>query len=62
MQPLVSIHDELLSEVEEEWAEVVGDMTAATMMNVMLDRDSSESYLRVPVEAESKIMSRWSKG
>src|SRR5436309_7166275 len=62
VQPLVSIHDELLSEVEEEWAEVVGDMTAATMMNVMLDRDSSESYLRVPVEAESKIMSRWSKG
>ncbi len=60
--PLLSIHDELIAEVEEDWTETVSEMIAATMRSVMTDRDTGEHQFRVPIEADCKVMERWTKG
>ena len=60
--PLLTIHDELLTEVEEEWAPFVKDLMSSVMSNVMRDKDTDEWCCRVPLTADGKIMSRWEKG
>lgn len=59
--PLLSIHDELICEVEEDWAEYVSEAIAAEMISVMTDRDSGEHMFRVPIDATARVSKEWSK-
>lgn len=53
--PLMTIHDELIVEVDEEYGDVVKGMMEEVFGNVM------RGEFRVPVKAEGKVMERWEK-
>ena len=59
--PLMTIHDELLLEVENGYEEQARELMEGIMADVMRDRDSGEWMFRVPVKADAKVMERWSK-
>lgn len=59
--PLMTIHDELLVEVEEDWVESVDELIGWIMDGVTTDKSSGKNILRVPVESDGKIMDRWVK-
>ncbi len=58
---LVPVHDEILAEAPEELAEDAAAAMSAVMCQVMDDRDSGESMLRVPITAGSRVTDRWTK-
>lgn len=60
-QPLMTVHDEMLVEVEEGYGEVVRDHMEDVMGRVMVDRTTGENLCRVKVKADGKVMLRWSK-
>lgn len=59
--PLMTIHDEMIVEVEEGYGELVEAAMGMVMERVMVDRDSGEDLCRVPVKADGRVMQRWSK-
>ena len=59
--PLMTIHDDLIVEVEEKWAGFVRDLMASVMSNTMRDKDTDEYMCRVPMTADGKVMTRWEK-
>ena len=59
--PLLAIHDQVITEVEEDWADVVGQMQVEIMAGVMNDKRTGESYWRVPITADCEILDRWEK-
>ena len=59
--PLMTIHDQLMVEVEAGYGELIQYQMEQVMERVMTDRESGENLCRVPVKADSKVMSRWSK-
>lgn len=59
--PLMTIHDELLVEVEEDYAELVKELVTDVMSQVMVDRETGVNRCRVPVRADGKVMERWTK-
>ena len=59
--PLMTIHDELLVETDEEYGELAKEMMVSVFENVLVDKQSGENLCRVPIKAEGKIMSRWEK-
>ena len=58
---LMSIHDELLLEVEEGWAEEVCAGVQFEMGSSMVDIKTGEEMCSVPIAAEGKVMDRWEK-
>lgn len=58
---LMTIHDELLLEVEEKYAEMVRGMMVSVFESVLVDEVTGENMCRVPIRADGKIMDRWSK-
>jgi DNA polymerase-1 len=60
-EALLPIHDELLSEVDEKWAEEVGAMYGYEMEEALRDEESGEYCCRVPVKTDGKAMKRWEK-
>ncbi len=65
---LLSIHDAILEEVEEDAAEGVLEATGVEMDGCMRDRETGEWRFRVPVESDGEVMwdgttqiSRWKK-
>ncbi len=60
-QCLITVHDSLLIEVEEEWAEVVKEYVEGVFARVLVDKDTGVDYCSVPILAEGKIMERWEK-
>jgi len=54
-QPLMTVHDELLLEVDEDWAEVVREVVVGMFENVLRGECS------VPIKADGKVMERWEK-
>lgn len=59
--PLMTIHDELLTEVEEGYGEIAKAYLVDAFENVLTDRETGERLLRVPVKADGKVMARWGK-
>lgn len=59
--PLLTIHDELQVEVEDDYAEFVRDMMCSEMMSVMTDTVTDKWHFRVPIMAEGKVSDRWEK-
>lgn len=57
--PLLSIHDQIITEVEEDYAEPVGTMMSGIFENVMVDRQTGESLWRVPIKSDCEILDRW---
>lgn len=59
--PLLTIHDQIMIEVEERYAEEIGDAQSEIFCNVMRDKETGENYWRVPITADAEIMDRWQK-
>jgi DNA polymerase I-like protein with 3'-5' exonuclease and polymerase domains len=57
--PLLSIHDQIIAEVEEDYAETVGDMMSSVFERVMDDRETGERLWRVPIRSDCEILDRW---
>jgi len=57
--PLLSIHDQVIAEVEEDYAEPVGTMMQSIFENVMVDRQTGEHLWRVPIKSDCEILDRW---
>src|SRR5207237_3878382 len=47
--PLLTTHDDLMVEVEEEYAEFTRDMMSSVMSNVMQDKQTDDYLYRVPL-------------
>lgn len=60
-EALLPIHDELLCEVDEEWAEEVGQMYGWEMSEALRDEETGEYMCRVPITTDGKSMNRWEK-
>lgn len=58
---LMTIHDELLIEVDEEYAEFVKNQVICVFENVMVDRQTGKNLFRVPIRAEGHVSERWEK-
>lgn len=61
VEALLPIHDELITQVDEEWADEVKVIVESEMAKAMVDEDTKELRCRVPVLTEAKTMSRWVK-
>lgn len=59
---LIPVHDELVSECEEESADVVTGAMVWEMSQAMTDIETKELRCRVEVSADGKDMERWTKG
>lgn len=59
--PLLTVHDELILEAEEDVAEAVQAMVQSEMDNVAMDRATGKNLLKVPIKSEGAILSRWEK-
>ena len=59
--PLMTVHDELILEVQEDYGEWARDEVVSVFENVMTDRKSGERLFRVPVKANGVVMQRWEK-
>lgn len=59
--PLLTVHDELVVEVEEDYAEMIQYEMITIMQNVMTDKETGAEYCRVPIKADGKIQTRWDK-
>lgn len=60
--PLIPIHDQGITEVEEGYAEMVGEIQAACFEGCMTDEETGEHRFRVPIESDLEIMPEWRKG
>jgi DNA polymerase-1 len=56
---LLSIHDQVIAEVDEEYAEAVGTEIVSIFESVMNDRSTGERLWRVPIRADCEILERW---
>ena len=59
--PLLTIHDQLMIEVEEEYADTADDLIGEVFKNVMIDKNNGEDLFRVPIESDGEILERWEK-
>ena len=60
--PLLVIHDQIMIEVEERYADEVGEAQRELFTQVMIDRETGESYWQTPITADTEINDRWMKG
>lgn len=58
---LLPIHDELLSEADEDWAEGVNVVIGECMDRVLVDEGTGVEQCRVPIRSDGKVMDRWEK-
>ena len=59
--PVMTVHDELIVAVDEEYGDVMCARLEQVMGNVMLDRETGEQKLAVPIVAKGHVMKRWEK-
>jgi len=60
-EALLPVHDEILSEAHEDWAEDVGEAIGYCIDNAMRDQQTGEFLMRVPMVSDGKVMERWEK-
>lgn len=58
---LISIHDQMLTEVEQGYGELVRDMKEDVMSRCMTDRETGVNMCRVEITADGKVANRWIK-
>jgi DNA polymerase I len=61
VEALLPIHDEIISETDEDSAYLVGEIKAQVFRDVMVDKQSGVNLWRVPINADAKITERWAK-
>jgi DNA polymerase-1 len=59
--PLLTIHDQLVVEAEEDEAETVRDIMMDRFTHVMDDIETGESLWTVPIKSDGEILDRWKK-
>lgn len=59
--PLLTVHDELILEAEEDVAEAVQGMMQEEMDHVAHDRGTGKNLLKVPIKSDGGILERWEK-
>ena len=59
--PLNCPYDEVLMEVEEDYAEYVKEILSNVMENVMVDKETGVHQFSVPIKVDAKITDRWLK-
>jgi len=59
--PLLTIHDELITEVEEDYAEATGEIIGEIMDAVTTDKNTGVNLCRVPILSDGHPMERWVK-
>jgi len=57
--PLLSIHDQEIAEVEEDYAEPIGGLMTSVFEHVMDDRQTGERLWRCPIKSDCEILDRW---
>lgn len=60
-EALLPIHDELLMEADEKWADEVGEFAGWEMQQALTDEDTGEDYCRVPIMTDGHSMTEWKK-
>jgi DNA polymerase-1 len=60
--PLVPVHDQGINEVQEEYADVVGEIQSNCFSECMRDEQTGEHLFRVPIDSDLEIMDVWKKG
>lgn len=60
--PLLTIHDQLICEADEDIAEEIRDLQMYRFSTVMDDEATGEHLFRVPVKSDGEILERWRKG
>lgn len=60
-EAMLPIHDELLSEVDEDWVGEVAEIVGAEMAKSLVDEQTGELRCRVPILTEGTVMDRWKK-
>ena len=56
---LLSIHDQIIAEVDQDYAETIGQLVVGVFENVMNDRETGERRWRVPIRSDCEILDRW---
>lgn len=59
--PLLSIHDELISEVDEDMADGICELKGIVMDNVLIDKQTGKDHCLVPIKSDGHPMDRWAK-
>lgn len=59
--PLMTIYDELLTEVPEDHCDMVQAGLGEIMDNVLVDKQTGILQCKVPIQSDGKIMSAWTK-
>ena len=59
--PLLTIHDQLIAEVDEDASDDVLDVMKDRFRSVMTDQGTGEHLWRVPIKSDGQIMERWVK-
>lgn len=59
--PLLTIHDQLIVEADEQEAETMCAVMQNVFSGVMVDRETGEELWKVPIKSDGEIMQRWTK-
>lgn len=59
--PVMTVHDELIVAVDEDYGELMCGQLESVMGDVMKDRQTGEQVLAVPIVAKGHVMKRWEK-
>lgn len=57
--PLLSIHDQVIAEVEEDYAEPVYEQMVSVFEHVQDDRETGERLWRCPIKSDGEVLDRW---
>ena len=57
--PLLSIHDQVIAEADERYAEAAGAEMVRVFEHVMDDRETGERLWRTPIRADCEVLERW---
>jgi DNA polymerase-1 len=60
-EALLPVHDELLLEADEDWADEVGEFVGYEMTQALTDIETGEDYCRVPILSDGHSMTEWKK-
>jgi len=59
--PISTVYDEILVEVEEDYAEYFQQVQGQVMDNVLVDKDTGVLHSKVPIKSDGKLMECWHK-
>lgn len=58
---IIPVHDEIVVEVDEDWAEEVSERMGEDMAQALVDEGSGRMELSVPIITDGKVKERWEK-